>query len=49
MTIYLWEIPENYPERLIGRYERERSPDRFLFEKGIQLSKDQVSTLPIIK
>lgn len=49
MTIYLWEIPENYPEKLIGRYERERSPDRFLFREGQVLSIAQVKPDPIIK
>jgi|GEM_PF-1447118 len=49
MTIYLWEIPETYPDNQIGRYERERSPDRFLFEKGVFLNKEQVSTKPILK
>ena len=49
MAIYLWVIPENYPEKLIGRYERERSPDRFSFRQGKYLSNSQISSVPIIK
>lgn len=33
----LWWTPENYPERLIGTYERDRSPDRFRFLEGVPL------------
>lgn len=32
--IYLWKILDDYPENLIGEYDREKSPDRFLFKKG---------------
>src|SRR6185436_16529586 len=32
--IYLWKIPDEYPEELIGEYVREKSPDRFLFHHG---------------
>jgi hypothetical protein len=32
--IYLWRIPNEYPESLIGEYEKESSPDRFLFVQG---------------
>lgn len=31
---YLWSIPDDYPEKLIGFYDINRSPDRFLFRKG---------------
>lgn len=47
--IYLWKIPEGYSEKLIGRYERERSPDRFLFRQGKRLLESQVTPTPIIK
>ncbi len=49
MTVYLWEIPENYPEKLIGRYERERSPDSYLLEKGVKLKPAQMIGTPIVK
>lgn len=35
--IYLWRIPTDYPEELIGHYMRKESPDRFLFRKGEEL------------
>lgn len=49
MSIYLWRIPEEYPEKLIGRYERERSPDRFLFRQGKPIKDDLLLSTPIIK
>ncbi len=38
--VYLWKIPGEYPEKLIGEYDRESSPDRFIFKKGEMLSTD---------
>jgi hypothetical protein len=38
--VYLWDIPNEYPEKLIGEYDRENSPDRFLFKKGELLPED---------
>lgn len=40
--IYLWRIPNEYPESLIGEYDKERSPDRFLYFQGKRIgnSKD---------
>ena len=32
--IYLWRIPKNSPNSLIGEYDKRCSPDRFLFFKG---------------
>jgi hypothetical protein len=32
--IFIWNIPDEYPEELIGEYLRDRSPDRFLFLRG---------------
>jgi hypothetical protein len=29
-TMYLWKIPDDYPEALIGTYDKSGSPDRFL-------------------
>ena len=31
---YLWKIPDEYPEELIGEYLREQSPNRFLLRQG---------------
>lgn len=45
--VYLWEIPDEYPEKLIGEYDRENSPDRFIFKKGEMLSSDLAK--PVIK
>ena len=33
--VYLWEIPNEYPERFIGDYDRKNSPDRFLFKREV--------------
>lgn len=30
---YLWRIPDDYPENLIGDYQKSNSPDRFLFRR----------------
>jgi hypothetical protein len=35
--VYLWEIPDRFPNALIARYGRSNSPDRFLFRKGTQV------------
>jgi len=35
--MFLWETPDNYPERLIGTYDRSTSPNRFLFRQGCPL------------
>lgn len=32
--IYIWEIRDDYPESLIGEYDRERGPDRFSYKQG---------------
>lgn len=31
---FVWTIPEEFPEELIGTYDRGRSPDRFEYRKG---------------
>ena len=43
---YLWKIPSDYPELLIGKYERNISPDRFNFLKGKEVLDNK--TLPVI-
>lgn len=40
--IYLWEIPDDFPEELIGEYVREESPDRFLFRHGTPIPKTEL-------
>lgn len=37
--LYLWKIPDDYPESLLGEYDRERGPDRFEFKRGKPLHK----------
>lgn len=34
----LWRIPEDFPEALIGEYQRETSPDRFDLKEGRRLA-----------
>lgn len=36
--IYLWRTPDEYPEELIGEYDREISPDRFELAAGEPVS-----------
>jgi hypothetical protein len=36
--IYLWEVPENFSNRDFGEYNRDCSPDSFLFRQGIGLN-----------
>jgi hypothetical protein len=45
--VYKWGTI-NYPENLIGTYQEDISPDRFLFYKGRSLSKDEISCVPTI-
>jgi len=45
--VYLWRVPDDYPQSLIGEYQRESGPDRFLFKKGERLS-SQVGA-PVIR
>ncbi|WP_028389331.1 imm11 family protein [Legionella fairfieldensis] len=40
--IYLWEMPENCTNKLIAEYDREHSPDRFLFLDGVRLANKKV-------
>lgn len=35
--IYIWKIRDDYPESLIGEYDRERGPDRFSYKQGKKL------------
>ncbi len=42
--LYLWVKPEYCPNKLIASYNRELSPDRFLFRRGIKLTSEQVNT-----
>jgi len=34
----IWQIDDDYPERMIGEYDRKNGPDRFLLKKGQRLS-----------
>jgi hypothetical protein len=34
MDTFLWKIPNDCAERLVGEYARTSSPDRFLFQEG---------------
>jgi hypothetical protein len=45
--IYFWKIPDDYPEALIGEYDRREGPDRFLFKEGRRLGTE--SGTPIIR
>jgi len=47
--IYLWEaVQENYPNKLMGRYDRDSSPDRFLLEEGRSLKAGEFNKPAII-
>jgi hypothetical protein len=45
--VYLWRIPEEYPQSLIGEYQHQGTPDRFLFKKGEVIA--ETVGLPIVK
>ncbi len=47
--IYLWEIPEYYPEKLIGEYDRTCSPDRFMLAEGEPIDKCDLATIRFIE
>jgi hypothetical protein len=36
-ALWLWRIPDNHPNKWIGIYNREISPDRFLFQRGQEI------------
>ncbi len=38
--IYLWEIADDYPEEMIGAYDKKLSGDRFSLKKGKKLPTD---------
>lgn len=42
-VIYIWKIRDDYPESLIGEYDRERGPDRFSYKQGKGLDAVPVS------
>ncbi|UVW28438.1 Imm43 family immunity protein [Massilia sp. H6] len=44
---YLWRIPDDYPRSLIGEYQREGTPDRFLFKRSERVS--GLAGLPKVK
>lgn len=45
--IWLWEIPDDYPEYAIGSYQTDVSPDRFLFRQCRPMPKD--SPRPVVR
>ena len=47
--IYLWVKPEYCTQKLIADYNRELSPNRFLFLEGIELTNEQVNAKPIFE
>jgi hypothetical protein len=47
MGQYLWEIADDCPERLIGEYDKKRSPDRFLYKLAEKV--DSAPAKPIFR
>jgi hypothetical protein len=45
--MFLWTSPDDYPESLIGTYDRKASPDRFLFKQGRRLEVPDV--IPVVR
>lgn len=43
-SLWKWEIPDNYPNKWIGIYIREESPDRFGFQHGKRV--DNITSVP---
>jgi len=43
--IYLWEVPDCWPERLIGEYDRAKSIDRFALKQGEAISSEAGITI----
>lgn len=41
--IYLWKLPKDYSDKLVATYNRELSPDRFLFLDGDPLTTVQIN------
>lgn len=40
--VYFWKVSEEYPQKLIGQYDRTRGPDRFAFKSG-----EKLDSLPV--
>jgi len=38
LMTYIWHIHDNYPESMIGEYDRKTGPDRFLLKNALDLS-----------
>ncbi len=49
MAIHLWEIPERYPNKLIGSYERTQILSSYDFFKGEFLTAEMLSQTPAIE
>ena len=47
MAVYMWEFPETYAQKSVGKYDEDTSPDRFLFYSGERLSANP--GIPIIR
>lgn len=45
--VYIWRIPEDYPEKCMGGYEYKKSPNRFIFSKGDSITAPPVG-IPIV-
>jgi hypothetical protein len=37
---FLWDLSEDFPNKLYGKYNKKRGPDRFVFWKGKDIPKD---------
>lgn len=44
--VYIWSIPESYPDKFIGSYEYKKSPDYLIFSNGAPIT--ALTELPII-
>lgn len=46
--IYLWTVPESFPNRAVGEYLSNCSPDRFLLYNGRELAINEFSPIPTV-
>jgi hypothetical protein len=40
--VYFWNVRDNYPQTLVGTYDKDHGPDRFLFKRGELLDKSLI-------
>lgn len=46
--VYLWRIPDEYPQHFIGEYDKNNSQDRFEYKRGVRTTNKAEGEGPVI-